>query len=134
MKKLSIALGLALVLSLSLSVAAIAQDAATLSLKNNMKQAGTILKQISASVNDASKNAANADLTAKMITYFEAAKNQRPDSVTAGSYEDYQSLIGQEIQNMKDLQAAFQKNDNAGALGIIQKMNTLKKEGHDKYK
>jgi hypothetical protein len=129
-KKISIALGLAL----SLSFAAFAQDAAVLSLKDNMKQTGAILKQIAASVNDASKNAANADLTAKMIAFFESAKTQRPDSVTAGSIEDYQSLIGQEIQNMKDLQAAFQKNDNVGALAVIQKMNTLKKEGHDKYK
>ncbi len=130
MKKLSIILGTALVMSFSV----MAQDAATLSLKDNMKQSGSILKQISASVNDASKNAANAELTAKMIAYFGAAKNQRPDSVSAGSYADYQSLIEQEIQSMKELQAAFQKNDNTGALAIIQKMNTLKKEGHDKYK
>lgn len=130
MKKLSIALGIAL----SLSLASFAQDATALSLKGNMKQAGTYLKQISASVNDASQNATNADLAAKMITLFEAAKNQKPDTITAGSLADYQSLIEQEIQNFKDLQAAFQKNDNAGALAIIQKINTTKKEGHDKYK
>lgn len=130
MKKHSIALGIAL----SLSFASIAQDATALSLKGNMKQAGTYLKQISTSVNDASQNATNADLAAKMVTLFEAAKNQKPDTTTAGSYADYQSLIEQEIQLFKDLQAAFQKNDNTNALAIIQKINTLKKEGHDKYK
>ena len=125
---------LALTLSLAFISAASAQDAAALSLKNNMKQSGNILKQISVSINDASKNQENADLVAKMVGYFQTAKTQTPDSVTNGSLADYQALIEQEIQNLKDLQAAFLKNDNVSALSIVQKLNNIKKEGHDKYK
>ena len=69
-----------------------------------------------------------------MVGYFQTAKTQTPDSVTNGSLADYQALIEQEIQNLKDLQAAFLKNDNVSALSIVQKLNNIKKEGHDKYK
>lgn len=134
MKNLKIVKALALTLTLSLSTMVAAQDAAALSLKNNMKQSGILLKQISATINDASKNQDNADLVIKMIGFFQTAKTQSPDSVTNGSLADYQALIEQEIQNLKDLQAAFLKNDNVAALSIVQKLNTVKKEGHDKYK
>ncbi len=35
---------------------------------------------------------------------------------------------------MKDLEAAFKNNDNVLASALMQKLNTAKKEGHDKYK
>ncbi|MGZ3789659.1 MAG: cytochrome b562 [Bacteriovorax sp.] len=125
---------LALTLSLSLVSGLSAQDVATLNLKDNMKQSGIALKQISVSINDASKNQENAALAAKIIGLFQVARTQSPDSVTNGSFADYQALIDQEIQNLKDLQAAFLKNDNVTALSIVQKINNVKKEGHDKYK
>jgi soluble cytochrome b562 len=133
-KKFSMLLTLALTLSLSLVSELSAQDVSPLSLKNNKKQSGIILKQISATINDASKNQENAASITKMIGFFQAARSQSPDSVTNGSFADYQALIDQEIQNFKDLQDAFQKNDNVAALSIVQKLNNVKKEGHDKYK
>ncbi|MDD4976044.1 MAG: cytochrome b562 [Bacteriovorax sp.] len=134
MKKFSMVLIFALTLPLSLVSQLSAQDVSPLNLQNNMRQTGIILKQVSASINDASKNQENAASVAKMIAYFQTARTQSPDSVTNGSFADYQALIDQEIQNFKDLQDAFLKNDNVAALSIVHKLNTVKKEGHDKYK
>lgn len=134
MKNFGMVLTLTLTLTMSIASQLSAQDVNSLSLKNNMKQGAIIFKQVSASINDASKNQENAASIAKMIGYFETAKTQSPDSVTNGSLLDYQTLIGQEIQNLHDLQSALLKNDNVAALSIVQKINTVKKEGHDKYK
>ncbi|MBC7714939.1 MAG: hypothetical protein H7177_16455 [Rhizobacter sp.] len=125
---------LALLFSLVFAGQVFAQDASALSLKDNMKQSGILFKQVATSINDASKNKDNAAAVLKMIGYFEAAKNQSPDSTTNGSLSDYQSMIGEEITNLKTLQAAFVANDNVTALAVLQKINNLKKEGHDKYK
>ncbi len=127
-------LALLFTLSFALSNSSFAQDLDTLSLKNNMKQSGIAFKQISTTISDTTKNQENAALVEKIIGYLEAAKNQNPDSVTNGSYADYQSLITQEIAVLKELQAAFLSNDNTAALNIAQRVNSLKKEGHDKYK
>lgn len=132
MKNISKFLTLAFALVFTAQV--FAQDIAPLDLQNNMKQAGILFKQISTTINDVSKNKDNAAATAKMIGYFETAKTQSPDSTTAGSLADYQNLMGQEITNLKDLQIAFLANDNAAALSVLQKINNVKKEGHDKYK
>lgn len=134
MTNFKMVLTLALVLSLSLISQLSAQDAHFSNLKTEMKQSGNILKQISGSINDASKNNDNAALTAKIIAYFESSRTQSPGSVTNGSFADYQALMDQSIQLLKELQNAFLKNDNVAALAIVQKINTLKKEGHDKYK
>ncbi|MBC7538662.1 MAG: hypothetical protein H7281_07565 [Bacteriovorax sp.] len=133
MKNFSKVLALAITLTLPLISQVSAQDKG-LSLKDNMKQSAIILKQITASINDASKNQDNAALVAKMSVFMEAARLQSPDSVTNGSLADYQALLDQEIRNLKDLQSAFLKNDNAAALSILQKITSVKKEGHDKYK
>ncbi len=134
MKKLCLVFSLALALSLTIATQVSAQDVSALSLKNNMKQSGILLKQISTTLSDASQNAANAASVAKIIAFMETAKTQSPDSVTNGSLADYQSLITQEIAVLKELQTAFLSNDNTAALNIAQRINSLKKEGHDKYK
>ncbi len=134
MKKLCLVFSLALALSLTIASQVSAQDVSALSLKNNMKQSGILLKQISTTLSDASQNAANAASVAKIIAFMETAKTQSPDSVTNGSLADYQSLITQEIAVLKELQTAFLSNDNTAALNIAQRINSLKKEGHDKYK
>jgi hypothetical protein len=133
-KNFSKVLTLAITLSLPFISQVSAQDKSSLNLKDNMKQSGVIIKQITASINDATKNQDNAALVAKMSEYIGAARLQSPDSVTNGSLADYQALMDQEIQNLKDLQAAFLKNDNVVALSILQKITNVKKEGHDKYK
>jgi hypothetical protein len=134
MKNLSLVFSLALALSLTIATQVSAQDVSALSLKNNMKQSGILLKQITTTLSNASQNAANAASVAKIITFMEAAKTQSPDTVTNGSLADYQSLMTQEIAVLKELQTAFLSNDNTAALNIAQRINSLKKEGHDKYK
>lgn len=101
------------------------------SLKSNMKSSQTLLKQIAATMNDTTKNQENAANVSKMVVFFEAARNQSPDS---GSLKNYQELMDQSIVLMKSLKSAFKANDNALVLSIMQKLNTAKKEGHDLYK
>jgi hypothetical protein len=103
-------------------------------LKDNMKLIGSSFKQISSTINDSSKNADNIALVEKMLVAFKASRAQAPTTVTASTLADYQSLIDTEIKNLTDLEAALKNNDNAAALALLQKINTTKKEGHDKYK
>lgn len=107
------------------------QSAFGQSLKANMKSANTLFKQISSSMNDASRNASNAADINKMIGFFEKTKTQSPDS---GSFQEYQALTQELIVVLKDLESAFLANDNAKVQSLMQKVNSLKKEGHDKYK
>jgi hypothetical protein len=101
------------------------------SLKSNMKASEKILKQIGASMNDASRNQENAVNAGKMVTAFETMKAQSPD---AGSFSEYQGLMDQSIAIFKELESAFKNNDNKAVLSLMQKINTAKKEGHDKFK
>ena len=107
------------------------QSAFGQSLKANMKSANTLFKQISSTMNDASRNASNAADINKMIGFFEKTKTQSPDS---GSFQEYQALTQELIVVLKDLESAFLANDNAKVQSLMQKVNSLKKEGHDKYK
>ncbi len=116
-----------LVFLISLSL----QSAFGQSLKANMKSANSLFKQISATMNDASRNASNAAEINKMVSLFEKMKTQSPDS---GSFSEYQTLTQELIVVLKDLESAFLANDNAKVQGLMQKVNSLKKEGHDKYK
>ena len=101
------------------------------SLKSNMKSTQTLLKQIASTASSPSSNSDNAQNAAKMVTFFTAARAQSPDS---GNFKDYQALMDQSIDLMKNLEAAFKNNDNTQALELLQKLNVAKKEGHDKYK
>jgi hypothetical protein len=124
MKKImSAILGLVLVTGVALAVEA-------LTLKANMKQTGLLLKQITATVNDTTKNQANADAAAQMATYFTSAREQTPG---VGSLQEYQALMDQGIDLFKQLQTAFKNNDTATAQAVLQKISVLKKEGHDKF-
>ena len=38
------------------------------------------------------------------------------------------------ISIFKELESAFKNNDNKAVLSLMQKINTAKKEGHDKFK
>ena len=107
------------------------QSAFGQSLKANMKSANSLLKQITSTMNDASRNATNAADINKMISLFEKMKTQSPDS---GSFSEYQALTQELIVVLKDLESAFVANDNVKVQSLMQKINSLKKEGHDKYK
>ncbi len=121
-------LTLALTFAFSLSIASAAD------LKDSMKLIGSSFKQISATINDSSKNADNIVLVEKMIAAFKTGKTQVPSTVNASTLGDFQSLMDTEIKNLTDLETALKNNDNAAALALLQKINTTKKEGHDKYK
>lgn len=113
-----------------LLLTSLAFAAELMSLKANMKQTNTLLKSITASVKDTSKNAENAANTQKMIEYFTAARNQTPG---VGSLAEYQNLMDQNIALFKELQLAFTVNDNVLAEATLQKISVIKKEGHDKF-
>jgi gas vesicle protein len=121
-------------MTLVFALTTFAQDTSTLTLKENMKQINSLLKQITASINDVAKNQINAENASKISGFFQAVRKLTPDTVNQTNIANYQALIDQEIQNFKDLEVAFTANDNANALSIVQKINLVKKEGHDKYK
>lgn len=117
-----------------------AQDA-TASLKQNMKQLGSLSKQIAATINDSTKNQVNAVNAGKMTEIFKLCYNQAADGMQnvppdqrEAAIADFQNLTKQSIDLSAQLQAAFTANDNASAALLFKKITDLKVEGHDKYK
>ena len=110
------------------------------SLKQNMKQAGTIFKAIGVSLKDATKNQENAIAVEQMAEFFQLTYQQIPEVVQelpeaekVKALATYQKLMQEELELCKELHNAFLTNDNEQAAQIYQKMKDLKEEGHDKY-
>lgn len=136
LKKLSLS-----ILTLFLPLSLFADDTMAASLKQNMKQLGTLAKQIGTTISDTSKNQANAAGAAQMTELFKTVYAQAAEGVKdipADQQEqaivEFQDLITQEISLSTQLQQAFLDNDNALAAQILQKMTDIKKDGHGKFK
>lgn len=130
---------IAALVSVLLPAVGFAQDAAS-SLKANMKQLGTLSKQITATINDSGKNQDNANRAAQMVELFKLVYNQAADGVAdipadqqQAAIADFQNLIQQEIDLTTQVEQAFAANDNASAATLWQKIGEIKHEGHDKY-
>lgn len=116
-------------------------DAMAATLKQDMKQLGSLFKQVGSTMNDASQNQANAANAGRMRLLFQAVLTMAPDTVAdmpaserAQALQDYQHMIQQEIDLVTQLETAFLNNDNGTAVAVLQKMGDLKKQGHDKFK
>jgi hypothetical protein len=112
----------------------------TASLKNNMKQIGTIYKALAVSVKDLSQNAQSAAKAGNLVQLFGLVMQQVPDTISslapdqqAAALADFKRMIQIEIDHAMALEKAFESNDNAAALSIITEMGATKKEGHSKY-
>jgi hypothetical protein len=109
-------------------------------LESDMKQIGNYFIQIKKTVTIAGNNSINADAASKMSTLFSLTKNFIPDAIQnlpadqrAAAITDYQSMIQQEIDLCNQLATALNQNNNAIAVKIVQQMNSLKMDGHDRY-
>ncbi len=131
---------LSLMLLSSLSFAQTAPTAGP-SLKATMDQISSVVKTLTANLNDPSKNADSAKLADQLVTLFTTAQGQTPTSVgkladdqKATAVQGFQSLIQKEIDDAKALKSAFDSNNNTQAGTILQDMNTLKSQGHSTYR
>jgi hypothetical protein len=126
---------------LVLSLAAFSSLAhADASLKDNMKQIGTLFKQIGATLRDVSQDPQNAQNAQQMNQLFQVVYGQAEDGVKdvpasqkEAALADFQNLIQQEIDLSAQLQSAFEASNNQQASAIYQQMNKIKSDGHDKY-
>lgn len=110
------------------------------SLEDNMKHIKTLFKGISASVKDPSKNAQSAADAATIANLFTVVEGQVPDSILdlpaneqKAALDDFKSMIQQEVDFSIALEKAFESGDNAKAASLLQQMDDLRKEGHEKY-
>jgi len=111
------------------------------SLKDNMGAIGKLVKSITLSVNDKTKNAASAAQAKQLELLFTAVLAQEPDTIAqlpqnqqAPALAQFKTLIQQEITDSQRLETAFASSDNATAGTILQSMQDDKKTGHDKFK
>ncbi|QDK38129.1 cytochrome b562 [Bdellovibrio sp. NC01] len=111
------------------------------SLKQNMKQLGTLFKAIGSSVADSSQNSKNLEKSQQMTVLFKIVAQQVPETIAdlpdgekEAALKDYQDLMSQEVALSEQLQQAFANNDNAMAAKILQHMGDIRKNGHGKYK
>lgn len=117
-----------------------AQSATTVTIKQEMKIIGGLMKKIGQTSTDASLNAQNADFAGQVAEAFQATLNLVPDSIAqlpadqqAQAIQGYRQLIQQEIDLAKALQQAFAANDNAKVADILKQMNDIKKDGHGQF-
>lgn len=109
-------------------------------LQSTMKRIGQLNKQIKGALADATQNSANAAAALEMNGLFHRALTFTPDSVQqmppesqAAAMIDYRALINDEIASCERLEAAFERNDNAGAAPIFEAMGMTKKDGHARF-
>jgi hypothetical protein len=129
-----------LALTLSAAHADSTSPASPTSLKDNMKHIKQLFKGISATVSNPSKNAQNAADAASIANLFAAVEDQVPDSISSlpadeqtAALADYKSMIHHEVDLATSLEKALETNDNATAASILQQMDSLRKDGHQKY-
>lgn len=109
-------------------------------LKDNMKSADKLVKQIKLTAADPAHNSENASVAGSIVPFFEAALNQVPEFVQTlpesqkpAALQEYQGMIQHVIQSLTELQNAFASNDNASAQTILKKLADQKNEGHDRF-
>ena len=117
------------------------QDPENSSLKQKMKKIGSLFKTLGSAVSDPSLNAESAKNADQLVVHFLEAQNMIPDSIASlpgseqnSAISDYKSMLQSEADLSKRLSAAFKKNDNNGASALLNQINSLKKDGHNKYK
>jgi len=127
------------VIAWMLPAASFAFDTAN-SLKQNMKQLGSLNKQITASSKDPSKNPQNITNAGQMVAIFKLVYDQAEDAMHGVPPDQKEAAIAlfhkltqEEIDLATQLQASFRANDNRTAVLILQKMNDIKHEGHDRF-
>lgn len=109
-------------------------------IHNDMKQIKVLYKEIAASVSDSTKNAKSAADAAEIAKLFADAQTGTPEAISdlpaaeqADAIADYKSMIQKEIDFATSLQKALDSGDNSLATKILQQMDGVKKEGHEKY-
>lgn len=117
------------------------QDPTNSSLKQNMKKIGNLFKTLGSAVSDPTLNAESAQNADQLTALFIEAQSMIPDSIASlsgveqnAAISDYKSMLQSEADLSKRLSAAFKKNDNNGASALLNQINNLKKDGHNKYK
>ena len=125
---------------LTLSFTTVTAFANQPSLEDNMEAAGDIFKAIGRSLNEASKNAENAQAAAQMSEYFKLSKEQMPpylqempEAKRTEAFKEYQEMIQQVIDLSNQLAQAFADNDNALAATLYRNLKDLKQDGHDQF-
>lgn len=107
----------------------------TSSLKSAMKEMSTVLKAVTAQAADATKNKSSADLAGQFVRAAEEAKTFFPSSANdQASKEKYTEMMDTVIVSGKELQVAFQSNDNTKASVLLNQLVQDKKEGHNQFK
>jgi len=129
---------LILITSLILSFTAIAETTVQTSaptLKSTMSDMATTLKSISSQSQDSSKNESSIQLTEQFIKSVEKARELLPATANdKASQEQYVAMIDQVLVHAKELKAAFEKNENAKAIAILNSLVQAKKEGHSQFR
>lgn len=140
MKKLILALTVLFTMISGSAAFAVDAPVKAPSLKQNMKQVGSLLKGIGRTVSDVSKNADNAIAANQMVELFHTIDTQTPhfiDSVPAdqkpAALARYHELIQECINLTTQLSDTFTRNDNAGASAVIEKLLEIKELGHDTF-
>lgn len=119
----------------------IATTTAHADLQVPMKELGSIFKALGPQASDATKNADSALKAARMNELFKLSLKETPESIASmpaaqqtAALNQYQEWIQKEIDLSAELKLAFEANDNAKALKVMNEMNSVRKQGHTEFK
>lgn len=109
------------------------------SLHDTMKAMSRAMKSIE--VDDASKNAANADLSDQIAALSLHSKSFVPDSIAempaaqrGAALDHYKKMMDDVAATARSMAAAFRRGDNKTAASLFDQLNAEKKHGHGEYK
>jgi protein-disulfide isomerase len=105
-----------------------------------MKQMKKDFKALSTQVSDLSKNSASVQLAQDLEVQLKKAHDLVPDSVAqlqgpekASALTEYQNQIQDTEAQAEKLVSSLQAGDNNGAAAVLNKINDMKKSGHEKF-
>ena len=141
--KMTVRKSLPFVLTLSIALATVfltGLGLADASLKQDMKEIGSLFKEIARTASDRTQNRQNAESARSLIALFKDAQTQTPDSVVklpivdqGAAFATFQNLIQKEVDFSIALAAAFTAGDNQLALTILKEMADIRNQGHSTY-
>ena len=109
-------------------------------LKEKMKIAGGLFKQIVQTHTDPNQNTSNQQAALQLSTLFQQFQSyvpskiaQLPELERENALRDYRRLINLESEAALRLADAFRTSNNALIVQLINLMKELRKEGHSKF-
>lgn len=130
-----------LLMSACVFLSSFTSSSARADLEVHMKEIGTVFKALTKQASDATQNTDSSAKAARLNELFKLSLQEVPDTVASltgaqriAALNQYQAWIQKEADLALELKSAFDTNDNAKALSLLNDMASVKEDGHTEFK